>query len=298
MAVGIIVEYNPFHNGHLHHLEMTKKMFPGEDVIAVMSGEFVQRGERALLSFNDRKEIALSFGVSKVFEIPQEYVLQSAKWFAIGAIKELTKHGVDKIVFGLESDDIVMLEKLSEIEFLPAFKSTLKKYMKQGNSYKVAYELATEELSGQKLSLPNDILGFEYIKAIKELQVNIKPYSIKRDNDYHGTELEGKIASATAIRNALANGEDVSNFLPYDITKCTIQNNDDIFEKFKSQLLKYNEEQLREFKLVDEGIEYRFKKLISEVNDLDSFINLANSKRYSSSRIKRTILNIILENKK
>lgn len=298
MAVGIIVEYNPFHNGHLHHLQMTKKMFPGEKVIAVMSGEYVQRGERALLSFEDRKAIALSFGVDEVYEIPQEYVLQSAKWFAIGAIKELVKHNVDKIVFGLESDDIANLVKLSDVEQIKEFKATLKRYMKQGNSYKVAYELATEELTGQKLSLPNDILGFEYIKAIKELGVNIKPYSIKRDNNYHGTELEGKIASATAIRNGLKLGEDISRFIPYDINDFKTQNEDDLFEKLKSQLEKYSEEQLREFKLVDEGIEYRFKKLIADVNTLEEFVNLANSKRYSSSRIKRTILNIILENKK
>ncbi len=226
-SVGVIVEYNPFHNGHAFHLEESKKAADADIVIAAMSGNFLQRGEPALVSKWARAKMALSAGVDIVFELPYKYATQQAEIFAQGAVSILSSAGCDSICFGSESGNINAFEDTYFFmqKFKARFEEGVKQFIKEGNSYPKALSLAFSSLSPDKtlidLSKPNNILGFQYLNACqKTCSQPPKMLTITRKNaGYHDENFTSEtIASATSIRKALFSGdqdlEKIRSYLP------------------------------------------------------------------------------------
>ena len=165
-SVGIICEYNPFHNGHLYHLQKVKEMFPNLPIVLILAGNFTQRGIPSILDKWDKTEIALHYGIDLVIELPFSFATQSADIFAYGAIRLLSLLQVDYLVFGSESNNIEQLTKLLPIVNSAKYQELVRIYQKQGNNYPTSLNLALKELAGFSLTTPNDLLGFSYIKEI------------------------------------------------------------------------------------------------------------------------------------
>ena len=213
-SVGIICEYNPFHNGHLYHLQKVKEMFPNTPIVLILSGNFTQRGIPSILDKWDKTEIALHYGIDLVIELPFSFATQSADIFAYGAIRLLSLLQVNYLVFGSESNNVDQLTKLLPIVSSTKYHELVRTYQKQGNNYPTSLNLALKELGGISLTTPNDLLGFSYIKEIANQHAKITPITIQRTNNFHEIELNQKISSATSIRHALKNKEDISSSVP------------------------------------------------------------------------------------
>ena len=293
MTIGIIAEYNPFHNGHLYMIEKIKEMYPYSTLICVMSGHFTERGDVAIINKWKRTDIALKNKIDLVIELPFVYASQSSDYFAHGAIKILDSLKVDKLVFGTESNDIEMLNKLADIQINNnEYDSLVKKYMDEGLNYPTAMSKALNDISKIKIDLPNDLLGLSYIKEIKKQKSNIEAISIKRDNNYNSLELTDTIASASAIRHALMNSIDVKKFVPLDtynyLDKLHINNN--YFKLLKYRILTTD---ISIYQGVDEGLKYRILKYINEANNYYELMDLVKTKRYTYNKLSRMFMHIL-----
>ena len=212
-TVGLITEYNPFHNGHLYHIQEALRVTGADTVIVVMSGDYVQRGVPAIMPKRLRAEMALKCGAGAVFELPVCYATGSAEYFAMGAISFLDRLGiVDSVCFGSECADLSSLQTVSGILYSEpdGYRELLKKYLKEGRSFPSARQAALAEYTGREelaslLNDPNNILGIEYLKALKKLNSSIVPFTIRRiGSHYHDSTLSGTCSSASAIRSLLA----------------------------------------------------------------------------------------------
>ncbi len=293
--IGIICEYNPFHNGHLYHIEQIKKMFPNSLIILVMSGHFGQRGEVSLINKWDKTKIALNYGIDLVVELPFHFASQAADIFAEGAIKILTNLHVSKIVFGSECNDVNFLNNLADIQLNNEnFSKIMKEYIDLGNNYPTAMSKALKKISGKTISSPNDLLGLSYIKEIKKQNSFIIPITIKRTNDYNSIDLNQKIVNATSIREAIKNHISINNFVP-ELSLKLIDENVNIEKYF--QFLKYKIiseiDSLNRYQSVDEGIENRIKKHIYLCNSVEELINSIKTKRYTYNKIGRMLIHIL-----
>ncbi|MCT4469371.1 nucleotidyltransferase [Mycoplasma sp. HS2188] len=285
--VGIVAEYNPFHNGHIRQINWVKQNFPGEKIIVVMSDKFSQRGEFTIASFFSRKRIAKKYGVNKVIKLSFDETVQAAHIFAYHAVMKLHQAGVNKIVFGSESDDVKQMLYLAQFlnKNSDDFNKTIRKYIKKEKmAYPKAFSLALSELSGSSYDLPNDILGFEYVKTIVNNNLDIQIYSIKRNIEFHSEQTYENYASASLLRKKIKNNEDISKYTPMRIKKGRFI--EKTYFKFKKILLSTPLEKIKRIKLVSEGIENLFLKNIHHTN-YDDFIQACVSKRYTASRIKR-----------
>lgn len=295
LRIGIIAEYNPFHNGHIYQINEIKKRWPQSQIIVILSGKYVQRGELAIAPFEVRKNIALQNNVDEVYELPFEFATQAAHVFAQGAIKELSKHNIDYLVFGSETNDIdnfyLVAKTIKDNNDL--YYQKIKKAMKTGISFPKANQIVLEELIGKSFTLPNDILGLEYVKAIVNNNYPIKAFCIKRTNDFHSMIPSNNIASATYIRKLIFdNNLEYKQFTPmiFDKVPDRIEN---YYSNFQDIVKNTPNEELKKIKLISEGMENLFKKHI-DAPSYDEFVNRVNSKRYTSSRIKRTMLYVLL----
>ncbi|MBM7701754.1 nucleotidyltransferase [Metabacillus iocasae] len=314
-AAGIIVEYNPFHNGHYYHMNEAKKQTHSDCIVAVMSGHFLQRGEPALISKWTRTAMALKGGADLVIELPYAFSTQQADTFAKGAVSILQALHVEALCFGSENGHID--EFIQTASFSQQHKSELslliKKAMQQGFSYPKASSLALQTILQEKevslnLSQPNNILGLSYVKAINNLHASIKPHTITRiQSQYHDTELsDTSIASATSIRKALFSGSkcitDIANHVPhftlsllqeYVQTYGCFHDWENYFSFLKYKLLTMTPNQLQEVYEVEEGIEYRLLDYIKEAPSFYSFIEKVKTKRYTWSRLQRICTHIL-----
>ena len=289
--IGIICEYNPFHNGHVYHINKVREMYPDSRIILVMSGNFTQRGDVSLINKWDKTDIALDY-VDLVVELPFVFATQGADKFAHGAIEILDALGVDKLVFGSECNDISFLKRLANIQINNInYDNLVKKYVDDGKNYPTAMSLALKDCGGELIDNPNDILGLCYIKEIISLESNIEPICIKRTNDYHSNNLSD-ICSASAIREAIKLGKDVSSFVPVE----SFAHINKIFIDAFFNLLKYKIitcEDLSIFVSVDDGMKYRIKKSVYSCNSFEQLIDCVKTKRYTYNRIKRALLHIL-----
>ena len=226
--IGIICEYNPFHNGHIYHLEKIKEMYNDSLIILVMSSSFTERGELSILNKWEKSEIALKYGVDLVIELPFEFASQSADVFARGAVTLLKELQVDTIVFGSESNNRDELIKIANLQLNNKdYDNKVKEYLDKGENYPSSMALAIKDMGLNEINLPNDILGLSYTKEIIKQNANIEVVTIKRTNDYHNKELNNSIVSASAIRNNL-NNKDIINYVPsitYNYLKEKVVNN-------------------------------------------------------------------------
>lgn len=295
MTIGIIAEYNPFHNGHVYLINEIKKKYPDSTLVLVLSGNFTQRGIPSIMNKWDKTDISLKYGIDLVVELPIPFVIQSADYFSYGGVTLLEKLKVDKLIFGSESNDISILEKIAEIQLNnPEFDNLVKLYCKSGYNYPTSLSLAIEELSGDKITTPNDLLGISYIKTIKENNYNLKYECIKRTNDYNSDKLEEEISSATAIRKAIKDKVNIEKQVPKEVLSYL---NKPIFIDDYFKYLKYKiitEDDLSIYNSVDKDIESKLKKEIINSHSIDEYINKLKTKRYTYNRLGRMLLHIIL----
>ena len=304
-AVGLIVEYNPFHNGHKLHLDRAKKLSGAEVAIAVMSGDFLQRGEPALLNKWKRAEMALKNGVDIVVEMPVYFSNQSAEIFAEGGIRILDALGVATVVFGSETADLERLEKIASIEEDESFQNILKEHLAEGISFPNALDRTISEFIGEQGALnPNDILGVEYIKSIKKIGSNIVPLAIKREAvGYHSKNIVGEIASATSIRHLLSEGRvnEVMGVVPkmsYEVIKKEYDSGSVTFLEDYYHLLRYeilrSKEELPDIQDMEVGLENRLYRCALDNDDFSGFYSDLMTKRYTNARMQRVLTHIIL----
>ena len=293
--IGIICEYNPFHNGHLYHIKKIKEMFPDSLIVLVMSGNFTQRGDVSIIPKEKKCDIALNFGVDLIVELPFVFATQSADIFAASAIKILDELDVNYLIFGSECDDIKKLEELAIIQVNnKKYDKLVKNFLDEGINYPTALSKALFEISGKKVNKPNDILGITYIREIYKINSSIKPLTIKRNNDYNSIELNEEMTSATSIRYALKQNDNVSSYIPSYVEKNL--NDKLFFNEEYFQILKYkimSESNLEKFQTVDEGIENRIKKYILNSKDLNDLILKIKTKRYTYNKLSRMFTHIL-----
>jgi predicted nucleotidyltransferase len=298
-VTGIIVEYNPFHNGHSYHLNETIKHTNSDIIIAVMSGNYTERGEPAIIDKKLRTELALKAGVDIVIELPYLFAVGHADLFSFGAISLLNYCKVNEIVFGSESNDPDNLNNLAETLFKPDFDVLLKAFLAHGYSYPKAANLALEKLLNKKYHLnANDLLGIQYIHQIKKINPNITYRTIKRIHNEYNTELisHNSIASATSIRNALKMGDNISSLVPKASLKMLETEKlhfwDEYFPFLKYQIIS-NQNSLKNIHDVNEGIENRIIAKIKTARTFDALVAQLVSKRYTKGKIKRILTHIL-----
>lgn len=290
-SVGIICEYNPFHNGHIHHIQKVREMFPESIIVLVMSGNYTQRGDMSIIDKWDKTDIALNY-VDLVVELPFMFSVASADIFAYGAINILKELGVSDIVFGTENLNESDFEKIALAQKNEEFDVLVKNYLDSGINYPTSLAKATYDLTGIKAKYPNELLGISYVKAL--IDTNINPVTIKRTNDFHSKSLDGSIVSASSIRDALKNGIDVRKYVPsYTYDKLdNLHFNSDYFDLLKYKIIS-EIDSLDKYVNVDEGIENRIKKYIYESVSLDDLINKVKTKRYTYNKLNRMFTYIL-----
>ena len=311
-VLGIIAEYNPFHNGLRYHIEEAKKITNADFVIVVMSGNFTQTGNIAIYDKFTRAKLATEYGVDLVIELPTIYANSSAESFAYGAVSILHNLGiVDYICFGSETDNIETLSKISKIinSNNVQINSKIKEILKTGVSYPVARENALKEfLTTEEIDIldkSNNILGIEYLRSLDKLNSNITPICIKREssdfNEIMLNENSDRYTSATSIRNMIYQNKIdlVEKYVPA-LTYTTIVNtnasfNDKLYRILKYKILTTSLEELRNISEVTEGLENKIKSEITHSLSYDDYINNLKSKRYTMTKIKRMLNNILLD---
>lgn len=313
-VLGIIAEYNPFHNGHLLHLEKSKKICDAQYSVCVMSGNFVQRGNTSIVNKWAKAEMALKSGVDLVLELPTLYSISSAENFAEGAIKLLNSLKiVDTISFGSENSDINVLNRISSVlheepkQYLEFFNSESKK----GLSFPKARENAILLYLNDKkylniLNQPNNTLAIEYLKALKKYKSHISPISVKREKVFYNSNcIVDEYASATAIRNMIINEQfnDIRKVVPassYNLLMNEIEEGHLVIDisKFEKEILyairRLSADDIKNFPEVTEGLENAIKNASNSCNNLSELINMIKSKRYTHTRIQRILLYILL----
>lgn len=311
-VLGIIAEYNPFHNGHKYQIQKAKECTGADYVIVIMSGPFVQRGEPALLSKYQRAKAALSEGADLIIELPVCYATASANYFALGAVNLLHQlNVVSHLSFGVETHDLDLFYKLAQFleHECDDYKRILRQNLKEGLPFPKARRNAVSILLGEEFGLlldtPNNILALEYILALNKLQSKIIPVPITRiNNQYHQKELSSYISSATAIRSAVLEHHSDSFYeaLPpamkeifheYYGKTFPIALND--FSTFFHYQKITNPHPMSTYFDGTKELEHRFRKLYSPTFTLEELIIPLKHKGYTNTRIQRFLLHFLLE---
>ncbi|MBR6665903.1 MAG: nucleotidyltransferase [Lachnospiraceae bacterium] len=316
---GIIAEYNPFHNGHLHQLQEAIRLSHADYTIVVMSGNFMQRGTPALMDKYYRAKAALSCGADLVLELPSYYAAGSAEYFALGGVSLLDKLGiVTHLCFGSECGDITFLSKIADItaDESPDYQACLQSHLRSGKTYPSARTAAILEVcpnlsaSISELSSPNNILGIEYLKNIKRLNSTISPITLKRcGSDYHDIRLGINQSSATAIRQAILSEiplTELTEQMPeasFDILSGYLSENKPVFLRDFSEILYYKllterDKGFTEYLDVSQALSDRIVKHLYEFDGFEAFCNLLKTKEVTYSRISRCLLHILLDMRK
>ena len=319
LKIGIVAEYNPFHNGHLYQIEEIKKRM-GKDtlIVAVVSGDFVQRGEFSYFDKWQKTEMALNHGVDIVVELPLYYSVQNAEIFSRMSTKILDYFELDFQVFGAEEEDIKVLDRIIELQEREDYKKNLMELMKKGNSYSTSQKLALSEYGYGDAVKSNNILALEYMRTMKRENLGIKPYIIKREiSDYNEIEIEEErksIASATFIREEMLRNsgdpENIRKFIPektYEILKrFYISDRTDneqlewknlknsMFKFLKYKLLMETKKEIIKIYDMNDEIYARIYRGVSKSNIYEVFLKEVKSRNFSIKRIERIVLNILL----
>ena len=314
-VLGIVAEYNPFHNGHFYHMQESKKITEADSCICVISGNFTQRGEPSIVNKWVKTYMALCCGADLVIELPTIYSISSAENFASGAIKIFDSLKiVTDISFGAECNDLATLNNIANVFYSePAnYKTILNHELKRGLSYPMARENAVLmylndiKRYANVLSNSNNILAIEYLKALKQQKSMIQPNIVPRKNVYYNDQkIVDDFASATAIRKLMLNREyaEVRKVVPrstYQIIGEEYKKNHIILgiKKYEKEIIYALRvmpiEEIQNLPDVNEGLEFAIKKAASETNDIEELIEKVKSKRYTQTRIQRILVYVLL----
>lgn len=306
-SVGIIAEYNPFHNGHFYHLTESKKVSKSEVAIVAMSGNFLQRGEPAIVSKWTRAKMALSAGADIIVEIPYSFAVQKAEIFALGSVYLLDALKCSSICFGSESGSIQpflhTVELLKEQE--KTYNQKIRLYIKEGVSYPKALALAYSDLRKNKdsvdLSRPNNILGYHYVAAAEKINSRMQFFTVKRNTAEHDDQTihDDRIASATSIRKLIKEEGSLHRIQSY-VPDCTYTEMDTYYQTFgqfhdwedfwpylQYRLLTMDEEELNQMYDIEEGLPYRLQKAARSAESFQTFMEKVKTKRYTWTRLQR-----------
>lgn len=317
-ATGVVVEYNPFHNGHLHHLRETRAATGADIVVAVMSGHFLQRGEPALVSKWARTRMALEAGVDVVIELPYCFATQHAEIFSKGAISLLDRLGCGSFCFGSEDGDMDAF--LNTIRFIQTnqeqYDTYIKEFIQEGMSYPSALAGAFRKLGHQDdiidLSKPNNILGFHYLEARNQLCSSLKAYTIMRESaGYHDEHFSSpSIASATSIRKSIFStrgDQEIGSYLPagsvqeldrYKSEYGGFHRWENYWTLLQYKLLSSSKGELKDIYEVEEGIENRMVEYAKTSLSFEEFMTKLKTKRYTWTRLQRMLLHVLTDTHK
>lgn len=314
-VLGIIAEYNPFHNGHLYHIARTKQETNAQYIIAIISGNFVQRGNTSIVNKWVKAKMALLNGVDLVLELPTIYSISSAENFSEGAIKIFNSLGiVDTISFGMETSDISTLNNIANVLYNEPkeYITMLGHELKKGNSFPKARENALMvylndiKRYANVLSGSNNILGIEYLKALKKTKSTITPIGIKREKVlYNDKYIVDEFASATAIRKMLITNQlnDISKVMPrnsYLLLGEELKNGHYVIDltRFEKEIIytlrKMTISEIAKIPDVSEGLEKSIKNAADSCNKVEDLINIVKTKRFTQTRIQRILLYALL----
>lgn len=297
---GLICEFNPFHNGHEYIIQEAKKQ-TGLDVVCLMSGNFVQRGEPAILDKYERAKFAINAGANAVLELPTIYACSNAENFATGAIKILNALKIEKLAFGIEGTNLETLKKIAELkqENSERFKLAFKNEIQNGINYNTALKRSIAKTIGDEkileiLNKPNNILAIEYLSAIIKTKSKIEVVAINRvDNGYFSDKPTNKYLSASGIQEKISNNEEIGEFIPkYANSSKFLKPDCQEFLK-KMNLLTIRSipaKQLSKYYDYSEGIEFRIKKIADSCTSFDEAKNLIATPRYRLSRVNKLLL--------
>lgn len=309
-TVGIIAEYNPFHNGHAHQIRCLREMYDDVRIIAVMSGSFTQRGECAILSKWQRAESAVRNGVDLVVELPASHAVRSAQDFASGGVKLLNAMGiVDAIAFGAKNTDMDVLTTAANYADSDETQRQLHQEIQQGISYGAALRRIMEQSPPlcnhpDLLDDPNTLLALEYIRALKRTGSTMQPLPIRRTGAHHDSlEVSSSIASGTAIRTILENSPDsiseIENTVPKstykDLRISELPHMEYLFRSLLNKIYSASYSRISSTFGINEGLEHRLMDAASKAASLNDLIALTSTKRYSHSRIRRIIFHLLCE---
>lgn len=311
--LGIVAEYNPFHLGHRYHIEQACRQQNFDGVVAVMSGNFTQRGEAALFDKWTRAECALKQGVDLVLELPAAFATRSANYFALGGMLTLAATGVvNYFSCGTESSRPQELIKLAHYlaEEPAEYKQTLQNLLDQGLSYPAAQQkaLAALKIAGaEELNQPNNLLALNYLQVIAQHKLNLEPLFVTRSGAYHGTAAEiatGEFASASAIRSLLLNADITwQNHLAPEVLAILQRQmqkgypplcNQNFAQAIFTLLRRSDPEELAEIIEIREGLEHRLYTMANQSASLTQLCEAVKSKRYTYTRIQRLLIHILL----
>ena len=295
---GIAAEYNPFHNGHKYHIEKTKELYGATHIIAVMSGNFTQRGDAALCDKYERTRMALENGADLVIELPVAYALGSAEQFAMGAVCILDALGcVDMMSFGSECGDISLLSETAGAVLYAQEQEEFFMSMRHGDTFPVALQKTIEKYYEddvvEALTEPNNTLAIEYLKALGEIGSQIKPVTVKRVGAAHDSgSVSGGIASASFVRKGLLSGGDMSGFMPEGVIRADTDFADihRLETAILAKLRTMTPPALEKAPNVLMGLENRIYKAVRVSDSLAELYALIKTKRYTMSRIRRIVL--------
>lgn len=300
----IISEYNPFHFGHLYHLNESISQTDTDFKVAIISGNFVQRGEPSIINKWEKAKVALSAGFDLVLELPTLYAISSAENFASGSIKIADQIGSNYISFGTESGDLEKLKKLSSLinKNEKEYITNVKEKIAEGFSYPKSQELVIDKMFGNEflgVCKPNNILGLEYLKSLNAISSNITPITVKRDLDK---------SSSSDVRALLRTSgfkiDDLKNSIPdfsYEVLAENIEKGNAVlslkaFEKEIIYILRtIDNEKLKNIPDIPENMLSNLKKIACSTNSLDELITALKNKSITQARIQRILLYILLE---
>ena len=293
MATGIICEYNPFHNGHIYHLNKVKELIKDDVLVLVLSGNYTQRGNISIIEKYDKARLALMYGVDIVVELPFNFATQASDIFAKGSIEILNELKCNKVIFGSESNNVDDLKELANIQVNnKEYNIIVKEELDKGINYPTAMSNALKKISNKTVQDANDLLALSYIKEIIKNNYDIEPISIKRTNNYNSKNLTGGVDSATSIREALKNNKDISRSVPKEVKKYLIKlDSKKVFDLLKYKILTDND--LSIYQDVDEGLDNKIKKEIINSNNIDELVMKIKSKRYTYNKITRMLIHIL-----
>lgn len=293
-VIGIVAEYNPFHNGHKYQIDKIREKYKDATIVVVSSSSFTQRGDASILNKFDKTEVALNNGVNLVVELPYVYSTQSSDIFASAAIKILNYLKVDTICFGTERDSIGDIKKCAITQLNdPKYDEIVREELDSGVNYPTALNKALKKLIDIEITEPNDLLALSYIKEIIKNEYNIEIFNIKRTNDFHDIESNEKIISASNVRNKIINNIDIKDYVPNDVylKLKDIKLNDKYFEFLKYKI--NSEDNLEKYLDVDEGLNSRIRDAIDKSNNLEELIQNIKTKRYTYNKISRMLNHIL-----
>ena len=313
--IGIIAEYNPFHNGHLYQIQKAKELTGADTVIAVMSGNFTQRGDTSLINKFEKAKIALQNEVDMVIELPTIYSISSAENFALGGVKILNEIGnIDYLVFGIEEENLEKLQAIADVlvNENDEFKRNIKEELDKGNSYPKAREIVLKKVLSSEnveniMQKPNNILAIEYLKALKTTNSKIKPFAIKRKNTMHNDEnINENYASGTYIRKLFIenNFNEIKKVVPkYTYERLLELKNqgtyvssiNDFSDIVIYKIRTMTKEEISQIADVNEGLENSIKLASTTCKTIDEIIEKVSTKRYTKTRISRILTYILLD---